>query len=307
MREKVIVSMTTIPCRQKRLAENIESLLTQSFNFDILLINIDDNLSDEDNKWYEDFSKQDYRIIINKSDAKWRSCNKLLPALEKFPNDIVITVDDDIYYPVDSLKELVKQYEKTPDCIVVHEINPLDLTDGLINYHNTYDVKLGQKEWGKYLSNCALFPPKIFDGSDIFDYNKMMYCTNGNHDELWFWINSTLNNVKVVATPYIRTFFSNVNSEWQEDEYRLCKINDSNMMVEYAKRITELYGKRLLHNITNNKTEFVITSENVQHFCYAFKIIKILYSYGFTVDTSRLTQDWKNVVNWVMNGNDFIF
>ena len=85
-------------------------------------------------------------------------------------------------------EELVKQYEKTPDCIVVHEINPLDLKDGLINYHNTYDAKLGQKEWGKYLSNCALFPPKIFDGSDLFDYNKMMYCTNGNHDELWFWI-----------------------------------------------------------------------------------------------------------------------
>lgn len=307
MNKKVIVSMTTIPCRQKRLAENVESLLTQSYNFNVLLINIDDNLSDEEYQWYEDFAKQDYRIVINKSEAKWRSCNKLLPALTMYPDDIIITVDDDIYYPKDSLKELIKIYVNNPDCIIVHEINPLDLRDDKINYFNAYDIKMGQKEWGKYLSNCALFPPKVFEGTDLFDYDKMMYCTDGNHDELWFWVNSTLNNIKVIASPYIRTFNPDVRSEWQEDEYRLCKINDDSMMKVYADRITELYGKRLLHNITNNKTEFILTTDNVQHFCATYQTIKSIFYYGFTVDMSRLTNAWRHTVNWVMQGNVFKF
>lgn len=45
---KIIVSLTTLPCRQERLVENLPSIRNQSYAFDKLVINIDDNLSEEE-------------------------------------------------------------------------------------------------------------------------------------------------------------------------------------------------------------------------------------------------------------------
>ena len=78
-------------------------------------------------------------------------------------------------------------------------------------------------------------------------------------------------------------------------------------MLLYSKNITELYGERLLNIIKNNKTEFILTKDNVQHFCLAYDTIKILYNYGFVVNTDLLTASWKKMVEWVMKGNKFIF
>ena len=198
--------MTTIPSRKERLEENISSILNQTAFFDTLVINIDDNLSNEDYEWYYDFAKTSDKIMINRANAMWRSCNKLLPTLLLFPDDVIITVDDDVYYPADCFKYLLEQHSKTPNYIVSHEVNPIIIENNFITYLNGFDVKVNQYQWGKYLSNCCLFPPHVFDNTDLMDYNKMMTCTNGTHDELWFWVNSTLNNVKCVGLNYIRTF-----------------------------------------------------------------------------------------------------
>jgi hypothetical protein len=132
MDKKVIVSMATMPCRINRLKENLASILNQSYKFDKLVINVDDknDVSENDLIYYNSIKNEIIEINICKN--KWRSCNKLLPTLEKYPEDIIITIDDDIYYPIDSFKCLIEQYNKTPDCIIAHEVNPLIIEN---NYH----------------------------------------------------------------------------------------------------------------------------------------------------------------------------
>ena len=93
---KVIVSMATIPSRKNRLKENLPSILNQSYPFDNLMLNILDNLSDEDYSFYEELQKMDNRIILNKVEQKWRSCNKLLPALKLYPDDIMLTLVNNV-------------------------------------------------------------------------------------------------------------------------------------------------------------------------------------------------------------------
>lgn len=309
MDKKIILSMTTIPCRQGRLSENIPSILMQTYVFDVLLINVDDNLTDEEYQWYNDFAKQDERIIINKSEAKWRSCNKLLPALKLYSDDIIITIDDDIYYPKDSIKELVEQYEKTPDCIIAHEVQPILINDNKISYLNGLDVKLKQVEWGKYMSNCALYPPHSFDGTDLFNYDKMMYYTNGVHDELWFWLNSTLNKVKVIGLNFIRTFSTDIKTPWQEGEVRLADYNNDNSILEsYMVKINESYGKQLLEIILNDKPEFILNKDNIALFCHEYKVINSLYNYGFKINTDDLTSGWiYTLYSLIKNNNNFVY
>lgn len=303
----VILSMTTIPKRKERLTDNLPAILGQTFKFDKLIINIDDNLSDEDYAWYDELAKKDDRIEINKAEAKWRSCNKLLPTLKKYPEDVIITLDDDIYYPKNTIKLLVEWYERNPDCIITHEINPIVINDDedYVSYLNTYDVMLMQKEWGKYFSNCCLFPPHTFDGTDLYDYDKMMECTNGTHDELWFWTQSTINGVQCIGLNYVRSFAPEMLKQYEEGEYQLTTFNNTHEKIEgYMKKINEVYGKRLIDNILSKKVKFIVNKDNFYSFLFLWSSIKRLYDYGFQIGTEGLTKDWTNKLIRIVKGNE---
>lgn len=292
----VIVSMTTIPQRMKRLSDNLPSLINQSYKFDKLVINIDDNLTEEEYKWYDALKKQDQRIEINKAEAKWRSCNKLLPTLKKYPEDIIITLDDDVYYPKHSIRYLVEEYLRHPECIIAHEVNPIRFTDDYVTYINIVNPKLMQIEWGKYLSNCALFPPHVFDGTDLYDYDKMMKCTNGTHDELWFWIQSTINGVQCIGLNYVYSFIPEVLEEYKENEYRLCEINNNNEQINrYMKVINEMYGEKLLKSIKSKPTVFTLTKDNIYAFLTLYNDIKMTYK-NYELKLKNLTKAWINLI-----------
>jgi hypothetical protein len=303
---EIIVSMTTIPKRKERLTDNLPSILKQSYQFDKLVINIDDNLSEDDYQWYENLKEEDSRIEINKCESKWRSCNKLLPTIKKYPEDIVITVDDDIYYPVDTIKLLVEVYENNKDCIITHEINPINFNRDMtyVSYENAYDVMLLQREWGKYFSNCCLFPPHVFDGSDLFDYDKMMECTNGTHDELWFWVQSTINGVQCIGLNYVRSFAPEMLKQYEEGEYQLTTFNNTAEKIEgYMKKINEMYGERLIKNITSKNVTFKVTKDNIYAFFFLLPYIRQIYWYGFDLNIESLTTDWRNKLLDVIKNN----
>lgn len=300
-RQQIIVSMTTIPKRKKRLTDNLPFLIHQSYPYDKLIINVDDNLSEEDYEWYNSLKQQDPRIEINKSEAKWRSCNKLLPTLKKYPHDIIITLDDDVAYPRDTIKCLVEEHIKHPDCIIAHEVNPIVLKDKYVTYVNGYDVKLMQVEWGKYLSNCALYPPYSFD-EDLYDYDKMLECTNGTHDELWFWIQSTIHGVQCVGLNYVRSFAPEMLEQYREDEYCLSAFNNTEQKIdEYMQKINKMYGKRLIDNIKAKPVVFTITKDNIYSFLFLLPYIKGLYADAM-LQTRDLTKDWMAKLYNVLNG-----
>lgn len=305
-RQLIIVSMTTIPNRQKRLMDNLPALINQSFPYDKLIINIDDNLTEEDYKWYEDLKQYDPRIEINKSESKWRSCNKLLPTLKKYPHDIIITLDDDVYYPKDTIKYLVEEHYKHPECIIAHEVNPIKINDdGSITYINGYDVKLLQVEWGKYLSNCALFPPYSFD-EDLFDYDKMMECTNGTHDELWFWVQSTIHGVQCIGLNYVRSFAPEMLEQYKEGEYCLSVLNNTQEKIDdYMSKINNMYGKRLLEEIKKKNVSFTITKDNIYAFIYLYPIIKSIY-FDSVISFGSLTKDWRQKLLRVIKDKETI-
>jgi hypothetical protein len=55
-----------------------------------------------------------------------KSFKKLLPTVDRFPNDIIVTIDDDIYYPYNFLETLVEDYRKDPDRPVTVAYNRYD-------------------------------------------------------------------------------------------------------------------------------------------------------------------------------------
>lgn len=278
-----IISLTTIPKRKDIFLKALPYVLQQKYA-EKICINLDNNLSDEDYEFYDKIKEQNSRIEINRDcDPKWRSANKLLPTIKKYPDDIIITMDDDLSYDKDCVKELVEMNRIFPDCIIAHEINPVVCRNGQLIYIDDMDIKLKQKEYGKYLSHSCLFPAHIFDGTDLFDYDKMMKLTGGTHDELWFWEQSVLKGIKAIGLDLTMTMVIDSEIKHDENEYQLTNINNKpEKIAEYNRLFNEEYHDKITDLLNNENTfiEFFVNRSNILTYIFAMPYLKNLYD-GF--------------------------
>lgn len=276
---KIIVSLTTYPKRIEYLKTCLPYILNQTLKYDILRINLDDSLTNEEIKLYDEIKKLDSRIEIGFGKSLFRSANKLLPTIKEYPNDLVITCDDDQRYTAEMFKELYDKWLENPNCIIAHEINPVLINENNeVYFMNSFDIKLLQKEFGKYLSNCCLFPPRTFENTDVFNEKDFMYVTNAKHDELWFWLHSTMKGVYCIGLN------STMSLELDEitlplDETALTNENKENDVIAgYIKRYNELYKDKLLDIFKKNPIIINLTKDNYQAI---IGNLNILYNFYF--------------------------
>lgn len=124
--KKVIVSLTSYGRRVKDVAPYaIMSLMRQSYRPDKIVLWLDDI------NWnHNNLPKRLYKLIDLGLEVRFtrdiKSYKKLIPALETFPDDLIFTVDDDIYYPRNLLKKVMHAYEKDNDCI--HAVRGYDVS-----------------------------------------------------------------------------------------------------------------------------------------------------------------------------------
>lgn len=127
-----------------------------------------------------------------------RSFKKLIPALSDFPNNPIITVDDDFYYNSHLIEWLVKSYNKSDKKTIFGSwaCIPERQKGKFIPYSKWRDCKYGNNasEYSLFAGNGTLYPPHIFDGEikkeDIF----MRLCPLA--DDIWFWIQEERLNIK---------------------------------------------------------------------------------------------------------------
>ncbi|MCT2347454.1 glycosyltransferase family 2 protein [Niallia taxi] len=122
--EKVIVSLTTIPSRINFIWIVITTLMDQKVKPKKIILWLDTD-SFQDNTIPEKLeSLQSLGLDIRFCD-NIRSHKKYYYTLKEFPNDIIVTVDDDICYPRDFLSKLVDLNVKYPNdilCYRAHEM-----------------------------------------------------------------------------------------------------------------------------------------------------------------------------------------
>lgn len=118
--EKVVVSLTSYGKRVTRtLSSTLISLLKQSYKPDVVVLWLDHN------EWNDNTIPEVLKRLRNKG-LTIRYCENLysfkkhIPTIEAYPNDIIITVDDDFYYPSNFIKKLMIEYGKNPNRIYTH-------------------------------------------------------------------------------------------------------------------------------------------------------------------------------------------
>lgn len=122
--EKVIVSLTSYKPRINDVKYTIYSLLNQTFPPDKLILWLDEDSfpQREKNLPRELLKLKSFGLTIDWCE-NLRPYKKFIPALEKYPDDIIVTADDDIFYRPDWLKILYDEHTENPDCIVAHYNN----------------------------------------------------------------------------------------------------------------------------------------------------------------------------------------
>jgi glycosyltransferase involved in cell wall biosynthesis len=117
--ERLIVSFTSYPARIERAAEVVLNLLEQSRPPDRIML----WLAREEFPLGEDALPKRLLALcgglfsIGWTQENMRSYKKLLPALAKYPNDCIVTVDDDLVYRQDMLESLWAAHNKYPRAI----------------------------------------------------------------------------------------------------------------------------------------------------------------------------------------------
>ena len=196
--EEIIVSLTSFPARINAVKEAIKSLLMQKQKPNHLILWL---AREQFPQGERELPGTLLKLRRYGLEIKWcediRSYKKLIPTLSLYPEAVIITADDDLYYRNNWLKVLYDEYLKHSDMICVHRVTKFYLE------RNTYKTIVGGYDtWPEatYLHKLtggsgALYPPHIFDKKILNKEMFMVECPT--NDDIWFWLMAVLHGTKI--------------------------------------------------------------------------------------------------------------
>lgn len=143
--EKVIVSLTSYGRRVSAvLPYTIISLLRQTYKPDMILLWLDAEHWNDDRLPKRLKALRKYGLTIRYCEDI-KSYKKLIPTLEMYPDDIIVTCDDDLFYRENMLERLVQEYQKNPHRIYTHRAHRIRFTKAgkLMPYNDWEDEITG--------------------------------------------------------------------------------------------------------------------------------------------------------------------
>ena len=206
--QKITVSLTSYGGRIDYVYLIIESLGQQTVKADRIVL------------WLskDEFSTETIPITLKRMEERGleigycedlRSYKKIVPSLEKYPNDLIITADDDILYPEYMIEKLYRAYQKEPGVIHCHRGHKiLSNGKGLLQPYRKWDRDCFQFEkslmvfptsgggalyypgcFSEEVVNKELFMKLCPTADDVWlkalTLNKGVYCKIINRTRLW--------------------------------------------------------------------------------------------------------------------------
>lgn len=243
---KIIVSLTSFPGRIDSVSKTISTLLTQTLKPDEVILWLAESQFPEKVLPESLTDLQQFGLTI-----RWcedlRSYKKLIPALQEFPEDIVITVDDDLYYTEDTVETLYNSYIKFPKDIHAHRCGKVSLKKDGIDDMPMRKLYFTKFEGASFLCRqigygAVLYPPHSLH-ADVFDEKKYTTLVP-THDDIWFWVMAVLNGTKIRS---VKGYSESVNYVENTQKVGLCKINkasnDGGSVGDAIDKLSELYPR----------------------------------------------------------------
>lgn len=197
---QIIVSLTSYPDRMYDIKYSLYSLLHQSLKPDQVILWL---AKEQFPGGEDDIAPSLLAMKENGLTIKWcedlKSYKKLIPALEAYPEDIIVTADDDMYYAENWLELLYQSYLERPDCVHAHRAHRAQLSgDGFMPYsHWEKRIEPNEDTFSAFPTGGGgiLYPPHVLY-KDITDQELFMKLSP-RADDIWFWAMCILNATKI--------------------------------------------------------------------------------------------------------------
>ena len=187
---RLVVSLTSYGRRvRKTLPAAVRSMLAQTRTPDKIVVWLDEKSFTSEN------IPKNLKKLRDKYGVEVRFCEdmksykKLIPSLQMFPDDVIVTIDDDWVYRRKTLEMLWKAYQndhKNVYCTLAHK--PLFDQKGTLLPYNKWRLNVVKDESGLLFplgGSGTLYPPHCLDAQvdDIQLFQELA----PQADDVWFW------------------------------------------------------------------------------------------------------------------------
>ena len=207
---QVIVSLTSFPEAISYAVCAIQSILNGAVRPDkiVLYLTISQFTESKIPEELQELANRHPIFEIRNYDEDIRSYRKLIPALKDFPDAIIVTVDDDVWYNKNMLRDLLRLHRQIPDAILAHRAKRLKM--------NAPYRKWKKYRWYSFLTKKlhfqfkniqtgvggVLYPPHALK-PEMID-TKLFTEIAPTTDDIWFWAAAVANGTQIVPFPFGR-------------------------------------------------------------------------------------------------------
>lgn len=204
---RIIVSLTSFPAAISYVTEAVQSVLSGSVLPDkvVLYLYMAEFKDNELPQRLLQLSQENPRFEIRSCDRNMRSYLKLIPALKDFPEDVIVTIDDDIKYHPNMLRDLVKMHRELPDAIIAHRVRKIKLDTPYSRWrkYKWYDFIFKRRRFSHRALQTGvggvLYPPHSLDEQML---NPDLFTAIApTQDDIWFWAAAASRGTYVVPVP----------------------------------------------------------------------------------------------------------
>ena len=242
----VTVSMTSYPARISYVHLALKSLLLQSYPADRIILWLAESQFPHRNIPREVTELTSYGVEIKWCDDLYGHKKYYYCLKNQQPNEVIITYDDDIIFPIDSIKRLIGKHIKFPHCIVCERAQSIE-----------YDEKGVLKNPGKWktVSDVGIiFPSYSLNPSpgggclipyhafsnDATDEEKIRSLAYKN-DDLWYMFMAAENGTRTIKTQKYHKTFSVIDGSQGEQMAMENVLGDYNQLI--MEKLKQVYPK----------------------------------------------------------------
>jgi len=195
--KSVIVSFTTYGEQIHEVHYIIKSILSQTIRPNKIVLWLDES----------EFSESDIPLTLSslyefglevEFVSNIKSYKKYIPTAKKYPNDIIITIDDDFIYPQDMVEGLLREHLVLPNVILgtrAHRVK-YNKKGKILPYNKwEYEANSFSLKEDVFLTSGAgmLFPPGLLS-NEVFNEKVFMELAD-SADDIWFKVIAHISGV----------------------------------------------------------------------------------------------------------------
>ena len=207
-KQQIIVSLTSFPAAIPYAAQAVQSILNGSVLPDKVILYLTFSQFGESGipQELQKLANDNSRFEIRDYPRDIRSYRKLIPALNDFPDAIIVTIDDDVAYHKNMLRDLLRLHEQMPQAVLAHRAKRMKPDEPYRKWKKYRWYHFLLKKTHTSFKNIqtgvggVLYPPHSLkkEMMNVELFTELAPTT----DDIWFWAAGVANDIPVIPVPF---------------------------------------------------------------------------------------------------------